>query len=649
VARSELALLATVLAAVTTVAAVGLLTWWAYHTATGPTGLRDPDVDPALELRDRLVWLAALGAAAVLGALLAVVRLPARRLLVSWPVIALAVVGAVGVAASAAWVDPAIGLGPGNVLLALVLGPLLVAALGPVPPRALRFLWAPVVVVGGALYLPALWQNPRGLYDAMHASRGIDEMLGPVAGNLPLADYVPQYGGVLGLPLAPLRPWVAQHPAAWVMAYLSVLAVLTVVGLCVAAALMLPPGRRVLAPVVVVPALVMKPSAPEALIPAGLQRLYQVIPDRSLLPVLVGVALLLAATRPRGWARWLAVGAAAGLAALHNFESGVPAVAAALVVVVALRPGWRALAALVGGLGGVVAAYLVLVWASGGTVKAEYWVAFSAEFASGFARLPMPPYGNHVLLLFVLVAGVASAFPALWRGTPRAPVAAVGGLFFGAWGLMMFPYYVGRSSSMGQLQFFLIPAGVVAVWLLVVTAPVLLARRPSPRLAFAALLGVLPAAVLASAVLGAPSPEMQAKRLMGGFSPVSDFRSTAWARSPVVDEKRAAEIREVADTARPPVGVYYTSGNVVALRTGLPNASVVAVPQELLPRRPWSQNPKADTGNAAFRRMQCEALSRSALNSVVAEQRIAGALDGCAGFSRGPASRGLVVVTRDSR
>jgi hypothetical protein len=485
------------------------------------------------------------------------------------------------------------------------------------------------------------------MYDAYHASRSIEELLGPVAGNLPLSDYVPQYGGLLGLPLVPFRALVAADVEWWIMSYLSVLSLVTVGALCAAAALMLPTGRRALAPLLVIPVLLMKPSMPDRLTPAGLQRLFQTIPERSLLPVVLAVVLLLAASRPQSRSCWLWVGAVAGIAALNNVESGAPATVSAVLVLVALRAGWRALGYVVVAWIGVAVTYVVLLLLAGGTFRPEYWVAFILEFASGFALLPMPPYGTYVLVLFVLVASVASAFPVVWKGGASISVAAVGGLYFGSWGLTMFPYYVGRSSSFGQLQFFFIPASVAAIWLLIGAAKAVQGRRPVPRLACAVLLCCLPAALFASTVIKAPSPDMNVKRLGGGFAPSGVFRNTAYKRLPVVDEEQARVIREVSADTPGPVGLFFNSSNVASLRTGLPNASILAVPEELLAHRPWSGNPD-DMGNAALRRMQCRSLKASELNSVIAEEGLAEALDSCTGFSRGPADRGMVVFTRDA-
>jgi hypothetical protein len=149
----------------------------------------------------------------------------------------------------------------------------------------------------------------------------------------------------------------------------------------------------------------------------------------------------------------------------------------------------------------------------------------------------------------------------------------------------------------------------------------------------------------ARTVIKAPSPEVNVKRLTGGFGVSAEFQNTNSGRQPrpVVDEKQARLVRDLSADLPKPVGVFFGSGNVASLRTGLPNASVLADPSELK-RRPG--NPGARS--AAFRRMQCRALAESELNSVIAEKRVAHGLDGCTGFSRSAAERGMVVFTRDT-
>ncbi len=641
-------LLATSITATVVVLVVVGSTLWAHLTSSTPFLPRDPDLDPRFELRDRIVWVVAVVAAAVIGLTLSAPGLTATRLgrmLGSAPLAGMTLLAGVGVAVSAAWRDKAFGLTPANLLLATVIGPLLVIALLPVAAPVMRWAWAPIGVVAAAVYLPALWQTPSGMYDPLHAARVTDELLGPAAGHLPLSDYVPQYGGVLGLPLALAPGLVAQSPAWAVVTLLSVFAIATVVALCVIVAMMLPSGHRGLAPLLVVPVLLMKPSAPDALLPAGVQRLFNSLPERSLLPVLAGLLLLIAATRlgTRRW--WPALGVVTGLAALHNVESGATATLAVVTTLIALRPGWRAAGLTAIGWLAAVVTYVMAVLITGGTPRFAYWIGFSVEFAGGFGDIPMPPYGNHTLILTLLAAGAASGFAVLWRRPGPLTGGAAAGFYFGAWGLMMFPYYVGRSSSLGQLQFFLIPGVVVAAWLLVGAVAATSSTRIPGRWAPALLLCVLPAAVFASAVLKAPSPAQSLDRVMKEFGAASNFRSTAWKRMPVVDAEQARVIRDVAEPRPAPVGLFFTSGNIASLRTGLPNVSVLSGPEELLSPRPWSDDPSED-GNPTFQRMQCEALDRSEVRSVVSEGFIAEALDVCTGWERTGTDRGYVVFAR---
>ena len=629
------------------VAAVLVSARWAYTSATGSTDLASVELDPIFERRDQLVWISALLVAAVAGLVGSRRGAGPSGDFDSRRSVLLGTVALVGLATSAAWADGFIGWSRASLLVALLLAPALLLAVGPseLADRAVRYSWPAVAVLGACLYVPALWQTPRGLYEPWHASHIIDEVLGPAAGSLPLVDYVPQYGGLLGLPLVPVSGLVAQDVAGWVTAYMSLLSILTVVLLCAIAALMLPPGRRMLAPLLILPGLLMKPTEPGALFPPGLQGLYQALPGRSLLPAAVGLVLLLAVHRPARRTRWLWVGATAGIAALNNFESGVPASLAAVVVIVALR-NWRALAAFAGAWMAVPVIYTLAVLASGGRPRFDYWIAFTVEFAGGFGTLPMPVYGNFVLILAVLTASTASGFAVLCRSARDQPsVAAVGGFFFGAWGLMMFPYYVTRSSSFGQLQFFLIPASLAAVWLLVCAVEVARAPRRGRFVNLGLLLCVLPSAVFLSGLIKAPSPADEWLRLSGLHGDIAEFRSTAWVPEPVVGRAQAADISAAAAGAEGPVGVFFSSGNIASLESGYPNAAVLAAPEEMLPNRPWVETRETDTGNASFRRMQCQSLQSSPLNTVIADARLARALQ-CPGFRHERGQGNLVVVTR---
>jgi hypothetical protein len=134
---------------------------------------------------------------------------------------------------------------------------------------------------------------------------------------------------------------------------------------------------------------------------------------------------------------------------------------------------------------------------------------------------------------------------------------------------------------------------------------------------------------------------MTFERLTGGFGSATEFQSAAFQPRPVVDEEQARVIRDLSAHTRKPVGVFFASGNIASLRTGLPNASILAAPEELT-----TQRPRGDPATATFRRMQCQSLEASELNSVIADVLFADGLNGCTGFSRGPAHQGMVVFTR---
>jgi len=656
--RSRLAVehkppLAAAVAASVTVLAVPALTRWAYASATGTTDLTSRLVDPVFEVRDKLVWLVALVSAGAIGLIFTIVSPSKRWAANRWRYALIAGPGIVAVVGSAAYEDEALGLGPVNVLLALALLPLLIRAFGPLSAGAMRFVWAGSAVAGILVYLPSLWQTPQGLYDPWHASHIIDEILGPTAGRLPLGQYVPQYGGLLGIPLAPFHSLVSHDVETWVTSYLSVLSIITIALLCLAAALMLPRGRSALGPLLVVPVLLMKPSGAGIPLPVGVEGFYSAIPERSLLPACVAVLMLLLVSRPRWRSGWLCVGAASGMAALSNVESGAPASLAVLLVLFAVRARRQQMVQWVVGWLAVGATYALMLFVTGQPLVPRYWVAFALEFAGGFGALPMPAFGNYIFILIVLVAGMASALPVLRRchSGRNCPTAAVGGLYFSAWGMLTFPYYVARSSTWGQLQFFLISTSMTAVWLLICGLSAARSARSLRAVPAVVLLMCLPAAIFVTAVIKVPSPKWEWLRLSGFFGESSAFRSTQWkgGREDVVNPVKAARIQKVSQSEKGPVAIFFQSGNVVSLKTGLPNASLFAAPEELLPNRGWTSfREDSDPGSVNFRRLQCQSLQDSDIQTVVADVALAEGLR-CPGFSRSKTLGDLAVITRDGR
>src|SRR5450759_4130711 len=141
---------------------------------------------------------------------------------------------------SVTWANDVTELWSGIPLPTLLLGVVVAAGILGLwrAPRPIA-LAGTVGVAGVALayVIPALIQIPSGLRDPGNYRFMSDEMVAVAAGRFPLADYIPQYNGLLGFPVAPILHW---FPARSELIVLGWLILLPVVALAVAVALPVP-------------------------------------------------------------------------------------------------------------------------------------------------------------------------------------------------------------------------------------------------------------------------------------------------------------------------------------------------------------------------------------------------------------------------
>ncbi len=551
-----------------------------------------------LERVDRATWAALLIVAAVSLGVLIFWRIPKRCLGddVHGALLCL-VLGAEVVAV--VWLQPLyelegilwFGFGVPVLLASIVAVPVLYFVAHSPNTWVPRYVLIVSVVVALVVYLPSVLQPAWGVMDGAHSGYVVNEVLGPANGHFAMGDQVAQYTGLLGIPLA-AAIWVFGHPVGAAFAYLTCLAILTVLGLVVIAFRVLPDRMRWLSVLLTVPLVLVKVQPADT--PLGsIATSLSALPARTFLVVLIGLLLVYSAGREGR--RWVfAVGLVAGAAALNNVEFGVPAlVAAALVCILRSRSGFRPRS---GGLVFVAGVFtpavlysLLLVGVGQGPHWSAWW-AFAAAFASGFGAIAMPPVGTHILITMTFLAGaIAGAF--YLRRMPRqhlpptdAPqsvrlAAASAATFFGLAGLGSFGYYVGRSITSVQLQVFLIylvPI-VCAQWALVGLPRLRASAGWTEVLTVAALL--LPSGLAVASLLQAPDPSYEWQRAAARFG--SSTSSTLGSPYDVNAASVAADVQAFreANPGRDLVGAV-SLGNIVESLVGLRNFSALNQPRE---------------------------------------------------------------------
>lgn len=551
----------------------------------------------APEAVDRYVWL---GSLLCTGVLLALALFAGGRAFLARPfrsVVPL-LVGVTGLVLGVAWVEPMpkitdcwVGFGTQVLLLTIALIPALYLLLEHPDQRLIRFLGLASVAMVLVVYLPSIIQPMWGIIDRYHSPFVINEIMAPTQGHYELGQQVPQYTSLFGLPLVPLwRAFPAVNgeylSGAIVTAYLTVLAMLTMAGYVFLSFRVLPEKIRSLALLLTVPLILVKIQPPTTQ-RGSIAFLFSAIPIRTL-PV-VAVALLLAYFSQRGSVRRSALtGLAGGLAALNNFEFGVPCAIAALLALWIGSLGSRQVTRVVGSF--IAAAltpfvlYTGFLYLVGQPMQWSYWTAFTLSFAAGRASAgyPMPLVGLHVFILAILISGVVvGAYHVRVRpGTQGGAIdvvkrrAAFVSLFFGLAGLGSFGYYIALSSVSGQLQIFLFYiAPIISAQLALVAVPRLGAKPRWSEVAATAMI-LIPSALAIASVLQAPDARQE-------WSRVALTNKTA-AEIPILGAESATLMQLVAD-ARAAVGdselaAAVASGNYVQSMTGIQNLSATDEP-----------------------------------------------------------------------
>jgi len=379
---------------------------------------------------------------------------------------------------SVTWANDVTELWSGIPLPTLLLGVVVAAGILGLwrAPRPIA-LAGTVGVAGVALayVIPALIQIPSGLRDPGNYRFTSDEMVAVAAGRFPLADYIPQYNGLLGFPVAPILHW---FPARSELIVLGWLILLQVVALAVAVALpVLAGGWRHLAP-----ALILACAPPLIALKLGnsASTYFADVPMRVVLPSITILATYLALRRRlrvrlRRPGRFLLVGAIAGLSALSNPDYGVPVLVAVAVVVV-LAGGSLSSRAISGCAVAAGALAVFLGYGAIGTithhaVNWSNWLAFQRVFgAEGFAAEPMEPFGLHIAVVALFVSTSVVGFVLIMTSRPGGSSFAFrqGVLLAlcGGWGLLSLPYFAGRSLAPTLIGGYTYTIGLVVAALL---------------------------------------------------------------------------------------------------------------------------------------------------------------------------------------
>lgn len=349
-----------------------------------------------------------------------------------------------------------------------------------------RALAIPACVLA-VLDLTSLFRNLSDFPNTANNMFVLNEVLAPSAGRVPGATFIPQYTILFGWIFAPFRHLASAYTLAnSATIVISMLGIAAVVLGVILARHSLPKRSLWLAVALTVP--ITTVTALHSGIQSSIGAYLQDLPIRmfpAMLFSLFAVRYLVAQMdgAPRKWVL-VTLSAFVGLMAWNSQDFGLAtAVAFGIVLQIATRPFRKRVTLLwISGLAFGLILYPLWTIIIGHPIKLNYMALTARSFASGFGSSLMQIPGPALLVLPLILGSLSVGVCLLWKDSecvaarPKHQQYAVATLaFVGAWSTIALPYYVNRSYASGQLQLFLLPAGVCCCSLLSLCQP---AMRP---------------------------------------------------------------------------------------------------------------------------------------------------------------------------
>ena len=301
----------------------------------------------------------------------------------------------------------------------------------------------------------------------------INDMLGPVAGKIPEATYIPQYTNLYGWLFWPLKSLLSAAALVGAMSiFMTLMGFATVLLAVRIVKRVLGMGGYVVPIALVVPLTYVTSHQGGAT--SSIASLFQELPIRlfsGFLVMAIGLTDLVLLYRGSVRAKHLLlIGFVCGVITWNSQDFGLAAtVVYGLMILFGAMPGARkrAIGAWLAGLSVGVASYPVFLLSIGSPLNLSFVGAFIKLFGSGLGSAPMQVPGPVLVVMPIVVCSAAAGW-GLIRSRPRAgmpgnPVldrASVTLTFAGTWSVLCLLYYVNRAYAYAQLQTMLLQCAV---------------------------------------------------------------------------------------------------------------------------------------------------------------------------------------------
>jgi hypothetical protein len=414
----------------------------------------------------------------------------------------------------------------------------------------------------------------------------LNELIAPITGKFPLANFTSQYSSLLGFPLLPFK-WILSNDQIPLVAlmYVNFLIVsqFLLMGLIV---------KKILPRIPYIYCLFASCSIPLVQHSANREFSSTIVsaltatPSRTFLPI-VGIITLIYWNEKQTRRLAIATGSICMLSAINNLEFGLWFGATVTAIVV-----WSHFSnneyfnrnlisyfylSVISTLG----IYLLSAKIFGGSFDMRRYIVFVRAFGKNdFGSIPMPKFGLYVFVFSILAISASTALKTSgWMrqkigNSQEKNTAIIVGVVVGLWSSFSLLYYAGRSTNAGQLQIFLIPLPIA------IAAIVQLCSHNKDQIHLKNLFSNSPLILLLlcllplSSVLQAPSPRNELDRFAHG--------QYAWNIDSVKNTPEGFAISEfVTLNSDQRIGYFGRYGNLVELALPITNASSVNFPYDL--------------------------------------------------------------------
>ena len=476
--------------------------------------------------------------------------------------------------------------------------------------KVLRILIPTISLIAVVLTIIAAWQTVTSIIDPYSSEYVLNESLVISAGHLPEVDFIPQYGTVFAMLLAPWSHSLA--PLAQVNFILIAMFVVTLIDIAIAVYLVrsiLKSRRWLLAISLVVPLTSITQLPNRKGFAGSIYDLIQELPERLFPGMVTGLLLFLLLTKNLGKKWKLSV--AVGLGFLSGFSiwlnqdfavlSGLLSVGFAVILIRNRNLIFFIIGTYVFG---ALSYPLAIAAFTNKIVKAKFLGFFVIQYGGGqaFMAEPIKTPGPVLIILPVIVMCASINFFYLfkhWKQEIELPTGdyhrVLVGSYFGLWCLGGFLYYLNRSYASGQMQILFLPLTICMVsslqfivgripdsstWvpLNILNPKFLFKNREQFKHVFVvAICGSL----LLGASIGLPDPKIELKRITS--APVL----YQWPPSGVKDAiKVISQIKKNSIFNGKKVAYFGAGGNYVQIVTGIESANILNSPWDM----PVSQN-----------------------------------------------------------